>query len=80
MVQSAHLQVTQNHAKLLMATLVFTDFGKEEIKKMKCSPDAFIQMSLQLAFYRVRQKKLLEFRFFFAEPYNKICSCTNSRR
>lgn len=31
----------------------FTDFGKGRIKKLRVSPDAFIQISLQLAYYRV---------------------------
>uniref|UniRef100_A0A8C2UHR0 Choline O-acetyltransferase n=1 Tax=Chinchilla lanigera TaxID=34839 RepID=A0A8C2UHR0_CHILA len=30
----------------------FTGYGKTFIKKQKCSPDAFIQVALQLAFYR----------------------------
>lgn len=30
----------------------FDVFGKTFIKKQKCSPDAFIQVALQLAFYR----------------------------
>lgn len=30
----------------------FDDYGKTFIKKQKCSPDAFIQVALQLAFYR----------------------------
>lgn len=34
--------------------LSFRDFGKGQIKKCKVSPDAFIQMTLQLAYYRVR--------------------------
>lgn len=33
--------------------LIFRDFGKEKIKKCRVSPDAFIQMALQLAYYRV---------------------------
>lgn len=30
----------------------FDNYGKTFIKKQKCSPDAFIQVALQLAFYR----------------------------
>ncbi|XP_076982601.1 choline O-acetyltransferase [Tamandua tetradactyla] len=30
----------------------FDTYGKDFIKKQKCSPDAFIQVALQLAFYR----------------------------
>lgn len=31
----------------------FQEFGKGKIKKCRVSPDAFIQMALQLAYYRV---------------------------
>ena len=31
----------------------FTEFGKGRMKKLKISPDAFIQLTLQLAYYRV---------------------------
>ncbi|KAG8551810.1 hypothetical protein GDO81_004281 [Engystomops pustulosus] len=34
----------------------FKGYGKEFIKKQKMSPDAFIQISLQLAFYRCHRK------------------------
>ena len=30
------------------------DFGKGDIKRCKISPDAFIQMAIQLAYYKVR--------------------------
>lgn len=33
----------------------FTRFGKGVIKKCRTSPDAFIQIALQLANYRVRE-------------------------
>lgn len=36
-----------------LAALVFRDFGKGRIKKFKCSPDAFMQMALQLTYYKV---------------------------
>lgn len=40
----------------------FRDFGKGSIKKVKMSPDAFIQLALQLAFYRVTLIQRLAFR------------------
>lgn len=30
----------------------FYEYGKEFIKKLRMSPDAFIQVALQLAYYR----------------------------
>lgn len=36
-----------------MHVVVFRDFGKSKVKKCRVNPDAFIQIALQLAFYRV---------------------------
>ncbi|KAM4715962.1 choline O-acetyltransferase b isoform 1-T3 [Anableps anableps] len=37
-----------------MDVFIFEPYGKEFIKKQKMSPDAFIQIALQLAFYKCR--------------------------
>lgn len=42
----------------------FTDFGKGLIKKCRTSPDAFIQIALQLAHYRV-SSRILPLIFLF---------------
>lgn len=34
----------------------FQEFGKGKVKKCRVSPDAFLQMALQLAYYRVRHR------------------------
>ncbi|CAO3699752.1 unnamed protein product [Rhizopus microsporus] len=36
-----------------MTVLAYNAFGKNFIKKMKCSPDAFAQMAIQLAYYKM---------------------------
>ncbi|KAJ2163093.1 Carnitine O-acetyltransferase mitochondrial [Coemansia sp. RSA 552] len=42
-------ETAQQHVRLLN----FDTFGKEEIKCLGCSPDAFIQMAIQLAYSRL---------------------------
>lgn len=39
-------------ANLDFVTYKFESYGKEFIKQQKISPDAYIQVALQLAFYR----------------------------
>jgi carnitine O-palmitoyltransferase 1 len=36
-----------------MSLLVWTEYGKGFIKRLKISPDAFLQMTLQLTYFRV---------------------------
>jgi carnitine O-acetyltransferase len=40
-------------AKHDLAVLDFQGYGKGAIKKYKCSPDAWVQMAIQLAFYKM---------------------------
>lgn len=39
-----------------MGHLIFTDYGKQFIKTQKFSPDSFIQMAIQFAFYRLHHE------------------------
>jgi carnitine O-acetyltransferase len=36
-----------------LTVLAYQSFGKNLIKKFKCSPDSFMQMTIQLAYYRM---------------------------
>lgn len=36
-----------------MTVLAYQSFGKNQIKKFKCSPDGFAQMAIQLAYYKM---------------------------
>ena len=40
----------------VMEVLDWTQFGKDGLKKLRVSPDAFVQMSLQLAYNRIHNK------------------------
>jgi carnitine O-palmitoyltransferase 1 len=42
-----------------MALLVWTDYGKGFVKKLNISPDAFIQMALQMTYYKVPEFRVL---------------------
>lgn len=55
-VHSAHSRSLSRLLRLVknldMNVQKFSDYGKEFIKKQKMSPDAYIQVALQLAYYR----------------------------
>ena len=51
------LKVISDRINLLdIDTMEFKKFGKDTIKKWKCSPDAIVQMSMQLANFKTRGK------------------------
>ncbi|KAJ1741115.1 Carnitine O-acetyltransferase mitochondrial [Coemansia sp. RSA 1086] len=52
-VKSAQSFFAAGVAKQQLRVLNFNAFGKEGIKKLKCSPDAFVQMAIQLAYVRL---------------------------
>uniref|UniRef100_A0A4W6G4G9 carnitine O-palmitoyltransferase n=1 Tax=Lates calcarifer TaxID=8187 RepID=A0A4W6G4G9_LATCA len=63
----------------------FQDFGKGKIKKCRVSPDAFIQMALQLAYYRDQKRFCLTYeasmtRLFREGRTETVRSCTNESR
>ena len=66
-------------ADLDLACLLFDEWGKGRIKRtMRVSPDAFFQVALQLAFYRVdanksRNELTPEFDASFAGP-KRVCA------
>ncbi|XP_058249253.1 carnitine O-palmitoyltransferase 1, liver isoform isoform X1 [Hemibagrus wyckioides] len=60
----------------------FRDFGKGSIKKIRMSPDAFIQLALQLAYYRDRGMFCLTYeasmtRLFREGRTETVRSCTS---
>ncbi|KAJ1724634.1 Carnitine O-acetyltransferase mitochondrial [Coemansia erecta] len=54
-VKKAEAVFDSNIAKQHLKVLNFAAYGKEEIKRLGCSPDAFIQMVIQLAYTRLHK-------------------------
>lgn len=49
-------QYTKSSQDLQVVSYAFTSFGKAAIKKRKLHPDTFVQLALQLAYYRLHGK------------------------
>jgi len=49
----------------------FPDFGKEFIKSQKLSPDSFIQMALQLTYYKIHKKTVLTYETATTRGFQK---------
>jgi carnitine O-palmitoyltransferase 1 len=65
-----------------MALLVWTEYGKGFIKKLKISPDAFMQMALQLTYFKNQDKFSLTYEASMTRLYREgrtetVRSCTN---
>jgi hypothetical protein len=43
---------------LEMYSFAYTGYGKEYIKSQKLSPDSYIQMAIQYAFYRYQSQNI----------------------
>ncbi|UZJ51858.1 hypothetical protein CBS101457_001178 [Exobasidium rhododendri] len=52
-IKEAVTDFDQLKAKHDLAVLEFSGYGKASIKKFKCSPDAWVQMVIQLAYYKM---------------------------
>ena len=52
-IDSAQQLAEQHIADLDLHVLIHDQYGKGVMKKCKISPDAFIQMALQMAYYKV---------------------------
>lgn len=72
-------QVKANN-NLDVSSLVFRDWGKDRIKQCGCSPDAFIQMAMQLANYRVSCHSRLESIFYICRTKAVLPSPTKRPR
>lgn len=80
-IEEAALYASNLISDLDLEVRQFDSFGKDIIKKAKCSPDAFVQMALQLAFFRNQKKFVQTYESAMARLYldgrtETIRSCT----
>ena len=85
LLSQAHQFTTSLIASHRLALLNFTIFGKVLLKQLKTSPDSFIQMALQLSFYRNQQRFTATYetgttRAFYHGRTETIRSLTNESR
>ncbi len=59
MIEKSLAQATKLYSDVDLHVYVQDSYGKGFMKKCKLSPDAYIQMALQLAHYRVCESELL---------------------
>ena len=59
------------HRDLEMEALDFQNFGKEFIKTCKVSPDSFVQMAIQLAFFKLHQQPAATYESAATRIFNK---------
>uniref|UniRef100_A0A7S4CVH5 Choline/carnitine acyltransferase domain-containing protein n=1 Tax=Eutreptiella gymnastica TaxID=73025 RepID=A0A7S4CVH5_9EUGL len=80
-IDQAVIQARANIDDLQLEIKVFEDVNKGLMKKCKCAPDAFVQMGIQLAFYRMEQRFVLTYepammRLFCEGRTETIRSCS----
>jgi len=57
-----------------LCVLRFTDYGKEFPKSLNMSPDAFIQLALQLTFFKYCITRIVTCSFHDNNVYQQLCS------
>ncbi|KAJ1100833.1 hypothetical protein NDU88_005908 [Pleurodeles waltl] len=80
-IRQAKEQYLQQAADLQVITYAFTSFGKAHVKPKKMHPDIFVQLALQLAFYRLYGRpgscyETVTTRFFYHGRTETMRSCT----
>uniref|UniRef100_A0A146KXC3 Carnitine O-acetyltransferase n=1 Tax=Lygus hesperus TaxID=30085 RepID=A0A146KXC3_LYGHE len=80
-IQKASTNLGKITGDLEFNCIKFTDFGKNAVKKLKVSPDSFIQIAMQYAFYRIHKTPAAHYetgstRMFIGGRTETIRSCS----